>query len=63
MKNNELFIGLDIGTTKIVAMIGYVNEYSKLKIIGIGKSESYSWMFDLSKGDMGMVPHTGNNRN
>ena len=40
MKNNELFIGLDIGTTKIVAMIGYVNEYSKLKIIGIGKSES-----------------------
>ena len=40
MKNNELFIGLDIGTTKIVAMIGHVNEYSKLKIIGLGKSES-----------------------
>ena len=40
MKNNELFIGLDIGTTKIVAMIGQVNEYSKLKIIGLGRSES-----------------------
>ena len=40
MKNNELFIGLDIGTTKIVAMIGHVNEYSKLKIIGLGRSES-----------------------
>ena len=40
MKNNELFIGLDIGTTKIVAMIGHVNEYGKLKIVGLGKSES-----------------------
>ena len=40
MENNELFIGLDIGTTKIVAMIGHVNEYGKLKIIGLGKSES-----------------------
>ena len=25
--------GLDIGTTKIVAMIGELNEYDKLKII------------------------------
>ena len=40
MEKNELFIGLDIGTTKIVAMIGIVNEYDKLKIIGIGKSKS-----------------------
>ena len=40
MEKNELFIGLDIGTTKIVAMIGFVNEYDKLKIIGIGKSKS-----------------------
>ena len=40
MKNNELYIGLDIGTTKIVAMIGILNEYNKLKIVGIGKSKS-----------------------
>ena len=40
MENNELYIGLDIGTTKIVAMIGVVNEYEKLKIVGIGKSKS-----------------------
>ena len=40
MENNQLFIGLDIGTTKIVAMIGELNEYEKLKIIGIGKSKS-----------------------
>ena len=40
MENNQLFIGLDIGTTKIVAMIGELNEYDKLKITGIGKSKS-----------------------
>jgi len=40
MESNNLFVGLDIGTTKIVAMIGSLNEYNKLKIIGIGKSKS-----------------------
>ena len=40
MKVNNLFVGLDIGTTKIVALIGSLNEYNKLKIIGIGKSKS-----------------------
>ena len=40
MDSNNLFVGLDIGTTKIVAMIGSLNEYNKLKIIGIGKSKS-----------------------
>ena len=33
-------IGLDIGTTKIVAMIGQTNEYNKMKILGVGKSIS-----------------------
>ena len=40
MEKNELYIGLDIGTTKIVAMIGIINEYNKLKIVGVGKSKS-----------------------
>ena len=40
MEKKELYIGLDIGTTKIVAMIGVINEYDKLKIIGVGKSKS-----------------------
>jgi len=40
MVGKNLFVGLDIGTTKIVAMIGSLNEYNKLKIIGIGKSKS-----------------------
>ena len=40
MEKKEVYIGLDIGTTKIVAMIGVINEYDKLKIIGVGKSKS-----------------------
>lgn len=37
---NNIAVGLDIGTTKIVAMIGRKNEYGKVEILGIGKSKS-----------------------
>ena len=37
---NNIAAGLDIGTTKIAAMIGRKNEYGKLEILGIGKSKS-----------------------
>ena len=40
MEKNELYIGLDIGTTKIVAMVGDKNEFGKVEILGIGKSKS-----------------------
>ena len=40
MKENMISIGLNIGTTKIVAMIGQTNEYNKMKILGVGKSIS-----------------------
>ncbi len=40
MENNNIAVGLDIGTTKIVAMIGRKNEYGKLEILGVGKSKS-----------------------
>jgi len=40
MEQNDIAVGLDIGTTKIVAMIGRKNEYGKVEIIGIGKSKS-----------------------
>jgi cell division protein FtsA len=41
MENREnIAVGLDIGTTKIVAMIGKKNEYGKLEILGIGKAKS-----------------------
>ena len=38
--NNNISVGLDIGTTKIVAMVGVNNEFNKLEILGTGKSES-----------------------
>ena len=40
MENNKIAVGLDIGTTKIVAMIGRKNEYGKIEIIGTGKAKS-----------------------
>lgn len=40
MEHNKIAVGLDIGTTKIVAMIGRYNEYAKLEILGLGKSKS-----------------------
>ncbi|MEX6627075.1 cell division protein FtsA [Tenacibaculum salmonis] len=40
MKNNKISVGLDIGTTKIVAMIGRKNEYGKIEVLGIGKAKS-----------------------
>jgi cell division protein FtsA len=37
---SELVVGLDIGTTKIAAMVGRRNEFGKVEILGIGKTES-----------------------
>jgi len=40
MATTEIVVGLDIGTTKIAAIVGSRNEYGKIEILGIGKSES-----------------------
>src|SRR6056297_3919052 len=40
MEQNDIAVGLDIGTTKIVAMIGRKNDYGKVEIVGIGKAKS-----------------------
>lgn len=40
MENDNIAVGLDIGTTKIVAMIGRKNEYGKMEVLGIGKAKS-----------------------
>src|SRR5210317_981363 len=40
MKETNYSVGLDIGNTKIVAIIGKENEYGKIEILGIGKSKS-----------------------
>jgi len=36
----DLVVGLDIGTTKIAAIVGYKNEFGKVVILSIGKAES-----------------------
>jgi cell division protein FtsA len=40
MESAKYSVGLDIGTTKIVAIIGKENEYGKIEVLGIGKSKS-----------------------
>lgn len=40
MEKSKVIIGLDIGTTKIAAIAGFRNEYGKIEIIGVGKTES-----------------------
>lgn len=37
---SEIIVGLDIGTTKIVAMVGRRNEHGKIEILGYGKTTS-----------------------
>ena len=38
--NQDLIVGLDIGTTKIACLVGSRTENGKIEILGIGKSES-----------------------
>jgi len=40
MEQDNFAVGLDIGTTKIVAMIGKPNEYGKIEMLGIGNAKS-----------------------
>ena len=37
---DQIIVGLDIGTTKICAIVGKKNEYGKLEILGMGKAVS-----------------------
>ncbi|MDY0342201.1 MAG: cell division protein FtsA [Lentimicrobium sp.] len=40
MEASEIVVGLDIGTTKIAAIVGQRNEIGKIEILGFGRSES-----------------------
>ncbi len=40
MHNNKIVVGLDIGTTKICAIVGAKNEFGKLEVLGMGKAVS-----------------------
>ncbi|MFL2931600.1 MAG: cell division protein FtsA [bacterium] len=39
-KNNEMFVGLDIGTSKICAVVAEFNDEGTLEIVGLGKHPS-----------------------
>lgn len=39
-KEQPIIVGLDIGTTKVVAIAGRKNEYGKIEILGFGKADS-----------------------
>jgi len=40
MEQGEIAIGLDIGTTKIVTIVGRKTEHNKIEILGFGKAKS-----------------------
>ena len=40
MNQKKYFVGIDIGTTKIVAVVGAENQFGKLEILGYGKAKS-----------------------
>ena len=40
METQEYSVGLDIGTTKIVAIVGRKNAHGKIELMGVGKSKS-----------------------
>lgn len=40
MEQEKIVVGLDIGTTKICAIVGRKNEFGKLEVLGMGKAES-----------------------
>jgi cell division protein FtsA len=51
---DEVVVGLDIGTTKIVALIGKKNEFGKIEILGVGKTESAG----VIRGVVTQIPET-----
>lgn len=40
MEGKRIAVGLDIGTTKIVVVVGQLNEHGKIEVLGIGKAKS-----------------------
>ncbi|MCX6185590.1 MAG: cell division protein FtsA [Bacteroidetes bacterium] len=40
MQNDAVIVGLDIGTTKVCAIVGKRNEFGKIEVLGMGKAES-----------------------
>src|ERR1700749_359935 len=39
-KEQPIIVGLDIGTTKVVAIAGRKNEFGKVEVLGFGRADS-----------------------
>ncbi len=55
-ESSEIIVGLDIGTTKIAAIVGRRNEYNKIEILGHGKTDS----FGVKRGVVSNIENTVN---
>lgn len=42
--NNRIITGLDIGTTKICAIVGQITDNGKIEVLGMGKADSFGVM-------------------
>ena len=51
MEPNDISVGLDIGTTKIVAMIGRKNEYDKIELLGLLVDADGPWVLSVAMKD------------
>ena len=55
MYNEEIYVGLDIGTTKVTAVATQVSPEGELVVIGLGQSQCYG----LKKGSIVNIETTG----
>ncbi len=51
---NPVIVGLDIGTTKIAAIVSQRDQFGKLQILGLGKASSLG----VSRGEVTNIKHT-----
>lgn len=51
---NPVIVGLDIGTTKIAAIVAQRDQFGKLQILGLGKASSLG----VSRGEVTNIKHT-----
>ena len=40
LERDNMIVGLDIGTSKVVAIVGHINEGGGLHVVGIGSHKS-----------------------
>lgn len=40
MEKEKIIVGIDIGTTKICVLVGHINEFEKVEILALGKTDS-----------------------